>query len=211
MQFFTSDPHLGHANCIRYCNRPFADAHEMNKGIIERWNSVVGDDDEIFLLGDVSFSGVEATISMLKMLRGTKYLVFGNHDRRFRHNERFLSCFAWAKDYHELYVEDSDARDGKQLIVLFHYPISGWNTSRHGSWHLHGHRHGGLDARNATRGLKRYDVGVDSNEYAPISYLQLKEVMRTREYNTDCDEEDSRITQLEARVRELEGQLSNAI
>lgn len=52
MIFFTSDHHFSHANIIRYCNRPFASAEEMNQELIRRWNQTVSlnevnDDDEI--------------------------------------------------------------------------------------------------------------------------------------------------------------------
>ncbi len=36
--FFTSDHHFGHANIIRFCNRPFEDVQEMDRVMIERWN-----------------------------------------------------------------------------------------------------------------------------------------------------------------------------
>jgi calcineurin-like phosphoesterase family protein len=37
--WFTADFHLGHKNIIRYCNRPFDTAEEMNRTIIERLNN----------------------------------------------------------------------------------------------------------------------------------------------------------------------------
>lgn len=39
--FFTSDTHFYHSNIIKYCLRPFADAHEMNETLIANWNNVV--------------------------------------------------------------------------------------------------------------------------------------------------------------------------
>ncbi|WP_258934193.1 hypothetical protein [Nesterenkonia pannonica] len=49
--FFTSDHHFGHANIIRYCDRPFADVAEMDEAMIDRWNETVSPDDEVWVLG----------------------------------------------------------------------------------------------------------------------------------------------------------------
>ena len=35
MIYYTSDLHLGHANVIRHCDRPFADANEMDAALID--------------------------------------------------------------------------------------------------------------------------------------------------------------------------------
>ena len=52
MLFFTSDLHLGHANIIRYCDRPFANVGEMDAELIRRWNETVGEEDVVYFLGD---------------------------------------------------------------------------------------------------------------------------------------------------------------
>ena len=43
--YVTSDTHFNHKNIIEYCNRPYSSVEEMNKAIIDNWNSVVKDED----------------------------------------------------------------------------------------------------------------------------------------------------------------------
>ena len=52
MVWFTADFHLGHSNIIRYCERPFASAAEMDEEILVRMNECVKPDDELYFLGD---------------------------------------------------------------------------------------------------------------------------------------------------------------
>jgi calcineurin-like phosphoesterase family protein len=37
--WLTADFHLGHANIIRYCSRPFATVDEMDQAILEQLNA----------------------------------------------------------------------------------------------------------------------------------------------------------------------------
>ena len=55
MNYYISDTHFGHLNCIRFDNRPFASAEEMDAELIRRWNEKVSDGDDIYFLGDLTY------------------------------------------------------------------------------------------------------------------------------------------------------------
>ena len=61
-RWWTSDHHFGHANIIGYCARPFSDVDAMNKAMVDRWNDVVGDGDEVWILGGCCDDGVYSYI-----------------------------------------------------------------------------------------------------------------------------------------------------
>ena len=79
--WFTADLHLGHANIIGYCNRPFPDVGAMNDGLVGRWNDSVADHDTVWVLGDVALGQIDHTLALVRRLAGHKQLLTGNHDR----------------------------------------------------------------------------------------------------------------------------------
>lgn len=182
--FFTADLHFGHRNILKYCpQRPWTDVDEMNKGIIDEWNSVVPTDGHVFLLGDVAFTRPENVVYFLSQMNGRKYLIRGNHDAHMKPVVKVM--FDWIKDYHEMTVMLAGK---KQDIVLSHYPMWSWNKAFHGSWMLHGHRHG-QDEFDFTvgKGLVM-DVGIDTavtylGHPRPYSYAEVSTIMATKEFN----------------------------
>lgn len=168
MIYFTSDLHFYHEKIITMTGRPFSGAEEMNKALVENWNRRVEVSDEVYILGDVTMKGAALAMAALGQLKGRKYLIRGNHDKFVDQPDFDRSLFQWVKDYHVL-----DCRG--QRFVLFHYPIEEWDQFFRGAYHLHGHRHGrpevNLLARD--RGLRRYDVGVDANRFAPVSMEEI--------------------------------------
>lgn len=52
MIYFTSDLHFNHKRIIQSVGRPFANLEEMHNALVNNWNSVVNDDDTIYILGD---------------------------------------------------------------------------------------------------------------------------------------------------------------
>ena len=52
MIYLTADLHLGHANIIKLCDRPFSDVKRMDSALIAAINDRVSATDELWVLGD---------------------------------------------------------------------------------------------------------------------------------------------------------------
>ena len=81
--FFYADPHFGHYNIIKYCNRPFSTVEEMDKLLIKNYNSVITDEDTVYIVGDLSLKSNQQMNyyqSLIRRLKGKKHLILGNHD-----------------------------------------------------------------------------------------------------------------------------------
>lgn len=161
--WFTSDTHFGHANIIKYCNRPVQSVAEMDELLTQNWNDSIRAEDIVYHLGDVTFyKDPELIEAVMSRLNGIKHLIIGNHDKVSVIGKYFYTCLP----YHELY------RITKHPIILSHYPIESWNMKFHNSIHLHGHTHGTID----NSGLRRFDVGVDCWVMKPVNLDEILEV-----------------------------------
>ena len=92
MNYFISDLHLGHKNVLKFDNRPF----------IDNWNSKVNDNDDVYVLGDISWHNATKTIEIFKQLKGRIHLIQGNHDNRILKNKELYNLFVEVVDYKEL-------------------------------------------------------------------------------------------------------------
>jgi len=77
--FFTSDTHFGDHRTINIHRRRFASVAEMDAVLVDQWNAVVGEDDEVWHLGDFARSLRDAE-RVMGVLRGRKHLIRGNND-----------------------------------------------------------------------------------------------------------------------------------
>lgn len=98
--YVTADLHLHHENIIRYVHRdpPFRSIAEMDGGLIRNWNTVVTGHDAVYHLGDFCFArksspsdAMRVYGDTIRMLRGRKVLLRGNHDNGLR-NGRYTAC-----------------------------------------------------------------------------------------------------------------------
>ena len=172
--FFTSDCHFYHNNIIKYCDRPYKDFREMNESLIKNWNETVERTDRIFILGDFIWGNKGQWIDILEQLNGIKYLVLGNHDII---NEIPIEYFKSINNVMNIDIINHPEIKS-QKIVLSHYPMIVWNGSHRGSWQLFGHIHSipGIPTEITKKLLStQYDVGVDNNNYRPISFQEVCE------------------------------------
>jgi len=169
--FFTADTHFGHANIIKYCDRPFQDVDAMNKGIIARWVATVAPADIVYHLGDFAFLPVAQVHEILDQLTGKIHLIAGNHDRKILGDKTLSDRFASVSVLTELSL-------AKKFIVLCHYPLLAWNRSNYGSTMFHGHSHGKSVYPNPQ--LKILDVGVDCHGYVPVAAEELDKKITQR-------------------------------
>lgn len=172
--FFTSDTHFGHNNIIKYTNRPFVDADEMDKVLVDNINAKVSPRDILYVLGDFAMgkskNKLQHAQKMLSQIHCKNvYLVIGNHD--VQGIERLKEI-----GFTDVYQMREIHHNGTKF-VLCHYPLMEWNGFYHGAYHLHGHVHNDASYNEdmRERDIKRYDVGVDANDYAPISIDEIVE------------------------------------
>jgi calcineurin-like phosphoesterase family protein len=158
MIWFTSDYHLGHANIIRYCGRPFADVEEMDRVIIENHNSTVGKMDTVFYLGDLCFSRID---KYWHLLNGNIIFIEGNHDRRIQLPYRIKNLSAKINGKKVFMTHrDSDISD---FVLGMGYDI-----------HLVGHSH---DVWKFKKDI--INVGCDVWNFKPIKFdYMMKEYRR---------------------------------
>ena len=174
--FFTSDTHFNHANIIRFCNRPFKDLEQMNEVMITNWNNAISKDDTVFHLGDFCLGGAAEWTKILDRLNGKIYLIMGNHDLK-NIRQGFISRFEHVAMQMRIEI-------GKKRIYLCHYPFLCFEGSyKDDVWQLFGHVHtrrsnSGIDAgRLQYLYPTQYDVGVDNNNFTPVSFGQVKRII----------------------------------
>lgn len=132
---FISDLHFGHQNGLRYDNRPFEDIDTQDIEIIKRWNEKVTPEDDVWILGDISWYSASKTVEVMSQLNGRLHLVVGNHDAKLLKDKNVRDLFVEVVDYKELYL------DKKTVVVLCHYPIPCYKNHFHGWFHFYGHVH----------------------------------------------------------------------
>lgn len=189
MIYFTSDTHFGHANIIKYCERPFKDTDHMDETIIANWNRTVSPDDTVFHLGDVALGNIDKSLACVSRLNGYKICVLGNHDRPFMRAYKADELEWWAR-YREVFQQvwhwnspTSGFEQGVNLngqeFRLSHFPYTGDHTpsDRHSEHRpgddgitplIHGHTHSTDILAHSSKGTPQIHVGQDAWNFTPV-------------------------------------------
>lgn len=175
-----SDLHYFHANIIKYSGRPYQDIDEMHDDLVEKWNSVVQDNDIVYFLGDFRMGRHVESIDkkLVNELAGRKKMILGNHDKHFNVylpdgkknysvNTNNEAIFYWQKmGFEEVFAQPIILDN---YYILSHEPINGVNHSQIFA-NIHGHTH---DV-NMTNG-NYFNVSVENINYTPIEFEKIKE------------------------------------
>lgn len=174
--FFTADTHFSDRNAFLMSQRPFASLEEMNEALIDNWNSVVPEDGVVFHLGDFGCGGKAGWEKTAGALHGRIYLILGNHD--------YTHIRASYSKYFEEVLPQKYVRIGGQPIYLNHYPFLCYEYEHLNTWQLFGHVHSGnghgtgMDIPRLGMLMPRqYDVGVDNNNFTPVSFEQVRDII----------------------------------
>lgn len=129
--YFTADRHWYHANIIRHAGRPFRSLGEMHEELIRRHNAVVGPEDTVYELGDVTLASdaqAHNLVALRARMNGQSWiLVPGNHDDLPLH--RYLRM-----GYDEICTRMEISLMGHR-VTLVHDPAAaayGWNGAIRG-------------------------------------------------------------------------------
>jgi calcineurin-like phosphoesterase family protein len=165
MNYFTSDLHFNHDNIIKYCNRPFKNAQEMNEKIIENWNNIVKPEDTVFHLGDFLMCGGDYH-EFEKRLNGKIIFIKGNHDKRltkavesitFKH-DKYTIFMKHILNFHEM-MGDSIPKDMDFILVGHVHDI--WKSKLSSIVNIKGHK------------VFMINVGVDQWDFKPITMDEI--------------------------------------
>jgi calcineurin-like phosphoesterase family protein len=159
--YFISDHHFGHRHIIDFESRPFASVDDMTESMIASWNAVVGDQDQVFHLGDFSFLNLEKTKRIVERLNGYKFLILGNHDRGRSRSWWLEAGFDEVSEYPIVY---------RDFFLLSHEPMY---VNKHMPFaNIHGHIHG-----QKYEGVQHINVSVEHWDYTPVSFERIRQLV----------------------------------
>lgn len=175
--WFTSDLHLGHEKVATL--RGFDSVAEHDRAIMDNWESVVGECDQVYVLGDLVGDTRTTDTALLKLrwLSGVKHLVAGNHDKvhpmnrkGYKHMEDYLQTFDSVQPFAKVKI-------GSRPVLLSHFPYDEeggdrgenrhrqWRLPNLGEWLLHGHTH--IEDQRVHG--RQIHVGLDAWDLKPVS------------------------------------------
>lgn len=179
MFYFTSDLHFCHNKPFIYEDRGFNSIEEHDAAIIKNWNSIVKDEDTVFILGDLMLCNNREGIKKINQLNGNISIILGNHDTSTRINvykdELMKICSITYADI---------IRYKGYNFFLCHYPLETENFDDRGMKHtlinLHGHTHSKATFTNEYP--YKYNVALDAHNMYPVSIDNIIEDIKKEVY-----------------------------
>lgn len=175
MLWFSSDFHFQHNKNFVYEKRGFKTIEEMNYKIIDNLWRFVGQDDDLYLLGDNILGDAGTAESLLQQVPGHVHYIIGNHDSNTRLN-MYDGCMWDCEGYATI------IKSGKWRFYLSHYPTntSNYDDVKKGMTRmllsLCGHTH----SQDMWESNGSFNVGVDAHNCMPVSIENIKDAFLCR-------------------------------
>lgn len=177
MIYFTSDWHFGHDKEFLWGPRDCISSADHDETIMAKHNSIVTDEDDVYVLGDLMLGDYEYGLDKIKQMKGKLHIILGNHD-----TARRIELYRELPNVVEV-VYSTLIKVGKQHYYLSHYPsfTANYDDKPYHSHiiNLYGHTHQAdkffcmgdplFDYPNPFM----YHVGLDSHNCYPVSIEQI--------------------------------------
>lgn len=163
--FIIADTHFGHSSIIKYCDRPFVTVEEMDRQLIEKWNSVVGKEDIVYHQGDFAMGNVDRISSYRNKLNGRIFLIQGNHDG-YSMKRYYEAGFDKVYDKPIIYQD---------FFILSHQPL--FITESMPYANIYGHVHNNPQFIDYTSNT--FCVSCERVEYKPILFDEIVDRMKS--------------------------------
>ena len=196
--YLMSDTHFQHAVASKLRGFDTPEAHDVT--IIKNAQKVVGKNDELFILGDVTFNangaGFRENLKLLDQIPGTKHLIVGNHDRCAPNNS---NGFRYKKDFLKHFDSVSEmvtlSCDGIKFL-LSHYPYdtsddrfqyAASNVDMYDAFKpkdagmplIHGHTHTKYILTLSKNYTPQVNVNMESIKMKPIALKEIAAIVKS--------------------------------
>jgi calcineurin-like phosphoesterase family protein len=178
MIYFTSDLHFCHDKPFIYEPRGFASVEEMNLAIVDNWNSIVNNEDEVYVLGDLMLCDNDIGIELLKQLKGKIHVICGNHDSETRQQLYRELPNVVSIEY------ATEIKYSKAYFFLCHYKTATANYDDQKAWakhliSLHGHTHSKEKFEDGNP--YQYNVALDAHNNKLVSIEEIIEDIKQKQ------------------------------
>ena len=159
-----SDLHLGHEPSVRAFGRPFRNAAEVDRAMMQAWYDQVAGNETIICLGDLTVDGAALAHHQdwWRRAPGRKHVVLGNHDVERINQMRPLKADDRTVTLHAA---------GDPPLLLTHVPLVELPA---GTVNVHGHLH---DQASPTRN-RHIGVSVEQLKYRPARLSEIRRLAR---------------------------------
>lgn len=162
--FITSNQQFGRIGAIEQYARNFNDVEQMDEFMIQQWNSVVSEDDLVYVVGNFAWDPESAEFA-IKRLNGTIIIMEGKWDRASKDLVDKLGSKIGVAYVEEAikYVQDIN-------ICLSYWPLSDWPHREDGAISVIGIPKGQF---NTNHEIKRVNVACDYWDFKPVDIRKV--------------------------------------